>query len=178
MGRLRRVTAVCQRDLDQHAGVVQVGVADLDPKIQVRASPAARAHQDKALPLQCLVEASDHPGDLHLGGGVLDLIIDRRIHPDDVAHIRHDALGGQSIRREKPVLIRHIVGDSDRPAFLPETERSTLQQRDLYSRAAAVAQLLDSELDIYRTLIVAFHGLEQKLDQGHKVGPGDQVVKC
>src|SRR3990170_1072364 len=110
-GGFRTVAIVFTGNLDQHAGVVDVGVGGIDAQLDVAAAaPAAGAHQDKAAPWQDLIQSANGTPDRHEFLVMFQFGVLLRINVHNVGSVRETAIWDVTIGREDHFFRRQAPG--------------------------------------------------------------------
>ena len=101
-GEFRHVIAFTTGNLDQHGGIVEIGIGHRHAQFDIAAAaPAARPHEDELTFGQNLVQMAHRPADGHHLVGVRHFTVAVGIDINDVGDIGDAAVGDVAIGRKQ-----------------------------------------------------------------------------
>ena len=122
-------------DFDEHAAVVDVGVADGDAEADVVASPSAWTYQDERPPLQTVIDAAYHAGDLDTLFARGDGVVGGGVDVDDVNDVIGLAGGYVAMGVKEDVSFGDILRDANGADFGFLCLHAALEQVEFFSVA-------------------------------------------
>src|SRR5581483_2828657 len=160
-GQLRQVISFLPRHLDQHAGVIDIGVGDGNAQFNISpASPAARSDENELVFGQEFVQPAYGAADIVHGLLVGQLAVTLEIDINNVSNVGHLAVGDEVPGGKNDFIRRQILRDGNGNRAGAVALRAALQQVEVLS--------VIGEFDIHRRFQPGLQQLQQLADAGHK----------